>query len=93
MNADGTRNRFHYNYFVKVFRKENGTFQELNLGEFSYSGAFMPLRTDDKLGPIEGDLEYGVAPFFHSFTPPNDTLKFQIQIADRALNESNSIEY
>ena len=94
LNPDGTPNRYYYNYFVQVFRKTKGVFNEINF-DFPYC-SFLPLRTDGKTGPIEGDLEYGVAPFYLNSPlfpqPANDTLKFRIQIIDRALNESNIIE-
>ncbi len=87
--ADGTPNRYWYNYFVRVFRKTKGEFAEF-FPNPSFSGAFPPLKPDGKPGPIEGDLEYGLSfPLFSS--PANDTLQFEIQIADKKKNESNII--
>lgn len=87
--ADGTPNKYWNNYFAKAFRKVNGTFVEAS-SEVQFSGAFPPLKPDGKPGPIEGELEYGLY-FPLSESPVNDTLLFEVQIVDKALNESNII--
>lgn len=91
-HPDGSENKYWYNYFAKAYRKVNGKFVEVIIGEKSvtYSGAFPPLKTDGKPGPIEGDLEYSIYYPLKS-TPANDTVRFEIQLVDRALNESNII--
>jgi hypothetical protein len=87
--ADGTPNDYYYNYFVTVERRVNGQFVKA-YADVPFSGAFPPLKPDGKPGPIEGDLEYSlIFPLFSS--PPNDTLRFNIQIVDRELRRSNSI--
>lgn len=87
--ADGTPNKYWYNYFVRAFRRTDGEFVEF-FPNPSFSGAFPPLKPDGKPGPIEGDLEYGLSfPLFNS--PANDTLRFEIQIVDKKKNESNII--
>jgi hypothetical protein len=88
-NADGTPNRYYYNYFARVFRKVNGEFVDANAG-VPFSGAFPPLKPDGKPGPIEGELEYSLL-FPLSSSQPNDTLRFEIQIVDKELHESNII--
>jgi hypothetical protein len=55
------------------------------------SGYFPLLKIDEKPGPLEGTLSYTIQ-FFHSFTRKNDTLRFDIQIKDRAGNLSNVTE-
>ncbi|MDO1451342.1 hypothetical protein Q0590_34020 [Rhodocytophaga aerolata] len=91
-NPDGSENKYWYNYFAKAYRKVNGQFVEVIIGAKSvtYSGAFPPLKADGKPGPIEGDLEYSIYYPLKS-TPANDTVRFEIQLVDRALNESNII--
>lgn len=79
-----------FNYLVKPLRKTNGTFQYFTPAE-PLSGYFPSLKSETKPGAIEGVLSYGVD-FFHAFTPKYDTLKFEIQIKDRAGNMSNIIE-
>lgn len=88
-NPDGTFNDYYYNYFATAERRINGQFVEINQG-VPFTGAFPPLKPDGKPGPIEGELEYSL--FFPLVdTPPNDTLRFSIQIVDRALNLSNQV--
>lgn len=89
-DANGQPNKYYYNYFVRVFRKQNGVFTEF-FPTPSYSGAFPVLKPDGKAGPIEGDIQYDIL-FPTLSSPPNDTLKFEIFIADRALQDSNTIE-
>ena len=79
-----------FNYLIQPLRKRRGVFQAYT-PLLPYSGYFPQLKNDGKPGPIEGNLLYKVE-FFHSFTPKNDTLKFEIQIKDRAGNISNKIE-
>ena len=56
-----------------------------------YSGYFPRLKTDGKVGPIEGTIDYSID-FPQPFTPVKDSLKFQVTIKDRAGNISNTAE-
>jgi hypothetical protein len=76
-----------FNYLVKSYRRKNGKFEFFE-PLIPLSGYFPSLKTDSKPGPIEGTLSYTIE-FFHSFTPKDDTLKFDIQIKDSAGNLSN----
>lgn len=82
--------RLNYNYVVRVFRRRNGQFTEFT-PFLPYSGYFPRLRNDNRIGPIEGVLDYSID-FPHPFTPRNDSLKFEIQIQDRTGNFSNIVE-
>ncbi|CAH0997145.1 hypothetical protein EMA8858_03282 [Emticicia aquatica] len=79
-----------YNYIIRLFRKKKGVFQEF-VPDVPYSGYFPRLKSDGKVGPIEGSIDYSVD-FPHPFTPVKDSLKFQITIKDRAGNVSNTAE-
>lgn len=79
-----------YNYIVRVFRRRSGQFVEFQ-PFLPYSGYFPRLRNDNRIGPIEGVLDYSID-FPHPFTPRNDTLKFEIQVKDREGNFSNKVE-
>lgn len=87
--ADAVANN-NFNYIVKAYRKKNGSFTAYEPLE-PISGFFPKLADDTKPGPIEGTLSYGMD-FYHAFTPKFDTLKFEIQIKDRAGNLSNTVE-
>lgn len=81
-----------FNYEVKTFRKISGVFKDItNDFPVSNSGNFPRLRTDKKIGPIEGTLERSLL-FPHPFVPKRDTLRFRIRIRDRAGNTSNEID-
>ena len=80
-----------FNFIVRSFRKVSGQFEEY-VPSFPYSGYFPQLKLDEKPGPIEGTLSYSFPSFIHAFTPKKDTVKFEIQIKDRAGNISNAVE-
>jgi hypothetical protein len=83
-------NSYGYNYILDVEERINGEYQELVLDP-PLNGKFPKLSTDNVVGPIEGVLNYTVF-FPHNFPiSPDDTLKFNIKILDRASNESNII--
>lgn len=79
-----------FNYIIRIFRKKKGVFTEF-IPSVPYSGYFPRLKTDGKVGPIEGTLDYSID-FPHPFTPVKDSLKFQVTIKDRAGNISNTTE-
>lgn len=81
-------NRLYYNYYVQAFRKTNGEYVPFEAIP-TLSGHF-PILNEGKKGPIEGTLYYGPL-FFIGFSPPNDTLRFEVYILDRAGNQSNAV--
>ena len=93
--TDSTRNKFYYNYFVKVLKKNTTTnlfepvvFPNVNT---TYDYAFKPLYEGNRKTPMEGILEYSMLFFPGADLKKNDILKFEIQICDREKNISNSI--
>lgn len=94
--GDSTLNKYRNNYFIDVYRREGDAFQLVEYpDESSFSGVFPHLSDSEKEKPIEGDLEYTFILLPSSGTSPlseGDVVKFQIQIADRDLQESNIIE-
>ena len=78
-----------FNFLVKQFRKSKNQYVE-----------FIPLDTDsgffqkispDKPGPIEGKINFRLD-ILHTFYPyRNDTIRFEVQIRDRAGNLSNTV--
>lgn len=79
-----------FNYIIQPYRMKNGVFVPFK-PLVPLSGYFPLLKLDEKPGPLEGTLSYTIQ-FYHSFTPKNDTLRFDIQIKDRAGNLSNVTE-
>lgn len=83
--------RTDYNFVIKSLRSKNGKFTEFKPEE-TLSGFFPRLKTDDKIGPIEGKLSYRIQ-IETAFWPfKKDTVKFEIYIKDRAGNVSNTTE-
>lgn len=78
-----------FNYIVRRFIRVKGKYYEFNPVP-SHSGNFVTLKQGAKAGPIEGFINYAI-----EFLPLNgtkkDTVKFEIQILDRAKNASNAV--
>lgn len=102
-NEDGSLNRYRNNYFIETFRKESGEFVPYILPDAESITYRFPYMNEESTegGPLEGSLTFVQAidpSSYVQFNPsPNtinrfDTLRFRINIADRALNESNVIE-
>jgi hypothetical protein len=86
-------NKFKNNYFINAFlsRKNETEFGPYN-PPISYNGRFLRLD-DNNLGrALEGQLRYTFNIFPGIDLDKGDKLKFQIQVADRALNLSNIVE-
>ncbi len=78
------------NYIIDLQVKKNGVFTTLDLNP-RLDGKFPKLSTDNVVGPIDGILSNVIIiPQSFPFVP-NDTIRFDIKIIDRAGNESNSI--
>lgn len=87
-------------YFAKLFKKTNGVFTEVTVTPPvvapNYNGKLPLLSPYDLTGPIDGIITNNV--FFPFFVPnayglnKNDTLRFEVQIKDRANNYSNTIQ-
>lgn len=87
------RNADNINYFLTVFRQSDGEFKEVVLPPgFTYNG-YTPLLSPTTIsGPIDGTITYKLV-FNYSFSQAvNDTLRFRVQIKDRAGNISNAID-
>jgi hypothetical protein len=78
-----------FNYLVKRFVRVKGKYVEFNPIP-SHSGNFVTLKSGNKPGPIEGTINYAID-FFPLNGVKKDTIKFQIQIVDRAKNISNPV--
>jgi len=94
-NEDGTLNPFYYNYFVEI-EKQNastGNYEVLDLNGLSLNGRFPRLNTLDRSTALEGDLRFSFLFFYGGFSPvaAGDSVRFKVQIADRALNLSNEV--
>ncbi len=85
-------------FIVNIWVSKNGKFVRSNPKE--KFGGNIPIRfkQGSKPGPIEGTIDYSATFDYKIFTGipfltgKRDTIKFEIQIKDRALNVSNKVE-
>ena len=92
-------NQNSFNIEVDFFLKQDGQYEEFDwrreFGQFScitFDGRYPPLNTAEFERPLAGSLSYtmlssGFLPLFG-----NDTLQLRIEIKDKALNISNTVE-
>ena len=96
----GPNDPHYYNMVVDYLKSVNGEFVKTPLlswnvmtqtfDTITFSARFRRLRDSEEPKPISGTMEYTLTvqnPF-----SPNDTIKFEIHILDRALHESNVIQ-
>ncbi|MDQ4140206.1 MAG: hypothetical protein M3142_06745 [Bacteroidota bacterium] len=83
---------FFYNYFIKMFIKRNGVFEEFQFPSAGgLNGRFFPLAPDGRTGPLEGDLNYGFVIRPGRNFVVGDVVKFEVYIVDKKLHISNKI--
>lgn len=84
-------NRFFFNYFVDSYKLIEDEYQQL---ESLQDGRFPVLSNTQGTSVIEGELQYRLRLPYNVGTQfrSGDVIKFQISIADRALNISNVVE-
>ncbi|MCS7018716.1 MAG: hypothetical protein RMJ87_01255 [Cytophagales bacterium] len=99
-NSDGTPNRFYYNYWINIFKKERGRFVRVVFTDPSVTlnGRFPRLNNLPSRTAIEGSLRYGFNLFYafaDAYRPRisrGDTVRFEVQLVDRQLNLSNIVQ-
>ncbi|WP_448518097.1 hypothetical protein [Rhodoflexus sp.] len=99
-NPDGTPNRFFYNYFITIAKKEQGRFIPVVFTDpnVTLNARFPRLNNLNTRTAIEGTLRYSFN-FFYAFSEAynprirrGDTVRFEIQIADRQKHLSNIVQ-
>lgn len=75
---------YYYNYFLKIFYKENGILKEY-ITPFPYNYRIPTITPGSRNKNITGDISLDVFFFPIAF----DTLQCEAYILDRALNQSN----
>jgi hypothetical protein len=91
-DKDGKKTYELINYRVDFYRKEKGVYK---LIDYNLNAQFPELVPYNNVGPIDGELHFGLKLFhqnlgFYGFTK-KDTVKFDVKIIDRKLNVSNTI--
>ncbi len=84
-----TAGEFRYNFFIKYFEKQNGTFVERQFTPpFNYR---IPVLNDGKAKALSGEIRVSITPFYYDFLSDFDTIRYEIYVKDKALNESNHV--
>ncbi len=97
-SINGKPNPFYYNYFITPYKKQRGILVPIQFIEgVNLNGRYPDLNPKRKTTSLEGELSYSFV-FFYTFSSSyspavrrGDTLLFDIQIADRSRNLSNTI--
>jgi hypothetical protein len=86
-------NKFTHNYFVETFIENQGKFEPyVTAIADPYNGRFLRLDPDARSQALEGELRRKIEIAEGFDIQEGARLKFRIQIADRSLNLSNTIE-
>ena len=83
---------YHYNIYVAYYKKTpNGWERGVNpLGDSIVFGfRIEPVLTGNKQRSLKGSIEVNMEDWYNPVSPYNDTIKYEFQLIDRALNESN----
>ena len=93
---DGSRNRFFNNYFIRIFRRnQQGNWEPYLPGASTspdeYDSRYPPLNPDGREQPLRGDLSFKLFSLAKGRIPSGSVLRFEVTIADRALNVSNAV--
>ncbi|QIL77740.1 hypothetical protein [Hymenobacter sp. HDW8] len=91
---NGLPNPYYNNYYLTPsIRNAQGDFVELELPDpsFNYNSTYPPLATDDREAPLRGELNFTYDFYVGSPFTPGQTVRFNVSIFDRALNQSNTV--
>jgi len=79
---------YYYNYFIKFFEKQHGTFVEVN-PPIVFNSRIPRLATSGNNNSIKGEIDLEV--YINNYSSPYDTIRFEASICDRKLHLSNVI--
>ena len=89
LNQADSVDPYKYNLFMEYFEKQNGVWvADTPLVPYYYR---IPVLYDGTGDAVEGDIEVTMQYYYNPFSN-YDTIKFQVHLMDRALNESNVVE-
>jgi len=94
IDPDGNRNPFYHNFFIQTFRQTQGDFALVDFPDGQeLHGRFPRFLAEPGKNTMEITLTYEFLVYFVFGSPleKGDTLRFNVQISDRALNLSNMI--
>lgn len=85
---------YKYNYFLKFLEWRNGSFQEVQLADtsFTFNSRIPILTPEGKNKNIRGDISMFLELYYAFMALKSDTIAFEVYIQDRALNRSNVLQ-
>ncbi len=85
---------YKYNYFLKFLEWRNGSFQEVQLADtsFTFNSRIPILTPEGKNKNIRGDISMFLELYYAFMALKSDTIAFEVYIQDRALNRSNVMQ-
>jgi hypothetical protein len=87
---------YYYNLYLKYYEKDdvNGWQQgtDLNGDPIAFKYRLERIQVKGKQRGMKGTIDVAISDFQNPFSDQSDTIKFSIQLIDRALHESNIIE-
>lgn len=90
-----SENQDYYNILVKFFVKRGGNYTEFNWSDPPYfttfNGRFPRMLENEQTRAIEGKIRYSMLSLGWNSIFRNDTLRLELRVKDRALNESNMV--
>lgn len=91
-NANGNcENKYYNNILINQYNKENDVWVKQNI---ELNGRFLRIETTGKNKALNGEIDFDMSDIFPGNLAVNlgDTIKYEIQIIDRTLHESNILE-
>lgn len=88
--------KYYYNLYLVYYEKVDGEGWQVGLdpdgNEIQFKTRLLPVY-EGKPKSIEGRIAYTIEPIYYNLlSPDNDTIKYRVQLIDRALNESDWVE-
>jgi len=99
LNSNGSVNTAFFNFYANAYKKVRGNYVPITFFSYPKLDGRFPRLNATRSSSIEGTLRYTIL-FSYIFSSGiyapavsrNDTIKFDVQIADRGLNKSNIIQ-
>ena len=91
-----TASKYHYNLYVDYYEKDdvNGWQRGKDIAGDSivFKYRLEPIIIKGKNRGIKGTMDVAMNNYYNPFSDQSDTIRYRIQLIDRALNESNYLE-
>lgn len=87
---------YHYNIYLDYFEKDDAEGwvrgRDLEGDSIVFKYRIKPIIVKGKARGLKGTIDININHFANPFSDQSDTIKYQIKLIDKALNESNILE-